>query len=354
MAEGGGEQPDESQKTEDPTPRRLEQAREKGQVPVSREVSTWLLLFVGTLLIAFGAGPLLTHIALTLRGYLEHAHALPLTALAAGLSAIGVALLLPALVLMAVAFAGPFLQVGPLFSTEPITPKLSKVSLVSGLQRLFSGRALFEFFKGIVKISAVSAAAFLALQPFVPGLPHMVGMPAGDLLAEVFFLLMRMLAVVLVVLLVLAVADLLFVRFTHHQKMRMSRQEVRDELKQSEGDPLIRARLRALRAERAKKRMMANVPKSDVVITNPTHYAVALRYDPAEMEAPVCVAKGVDAVALRIRAVAAEAGVEVVESPALARTLYTVVEVDEVIPPEQYRAVAEVISYVFKRRGRGM
>lgn len=352
MAQGGDQQPDETSKTEDPTPKRLEDARKKGQVPVSREVGTWLILLAGTLVVTLGGAALLTEIARIGRAFLEHAHALEPSAIAAGVRAVGLALALPLGLFMVVGAAGPLLQIGPMLSGETIIPKLSKISPAAGVGRLLSARSLVEFGKGIAKIAVVSVVGYLVVAPYLDAPEHLVGAPMPMLLAETGELVSRMLVAILMVLLVVAAADLAYTRFAHHKKMRMSKQEVRDELKQSEGDPMIRARLRALRAEKARARMMAAVPGADVVITNPTHYAVALRYDPAAMEAPLCVAKGADRVALRIREVAEGAGVEVVENAPLARTLYAVVEVDEAIPPEQYRAVAEIISYVFKRKGR--
>jgi flagellar biosynthesis protein FlhB len=355
MAEGGGgQQPDESAKTEEPSPRRLEQAREKGQVAVSREVNTWLILLAGTMIVVAWGGAFLTQVAVACRAFLEHAHALEPAAIAAGVQAVGLALALPLGGLMLAAFVGPFAQVGPLFSTEPLVPKLSKISPLAGFGRLFSWRSGLEFAKGIAKIAIVGVVGWFAVGPFLAAPEHMVGLPMGDLLGETRFLTLRMLAAVLIALLILVVADLAYVRFSHYQKMRMSKQEVRDELKQTEGDPMIRARLRALRAQRARQRMMAAVPEADVVVANPTHYAVALKYDPGAMAAPVCVAKGRDLVALRIIEVARAAGVEVVRNAPLARALHAVVELDAPIPAEQYRAVAEVISYVFKRRGRGL
>lgn len=165
-------------------------------------------------------------------------------------------------------------------------------------------------------------------------------------------LVVRLMVGILVVLLVIAVIDLLYQRFEHYKRMRMTKQELKDEYKQTEGDPHIKARLRQLRTERARQRMIQAVPRADVVITNPTHYSIALEYKPETMEAPVCIAKGLDNVALRIREVAKEHNIVLFENPPLARVLYDTVDIDETIPSEHYKAVAEVISYVFKLRGR--
>jgi flagellar biosynthetic protein FlhB len=172
------------------------------------------------------------------------------------------------------------------------------------------------------------------------------------LMHEISMLTVKLMIAVLIVLVVIAVADIVYQRFEHNKKMRMSRQEVKDEFKQTEGDPMVRAKLRQLRSEKARQRMMQAVPSADVVITNPTHFSIALKYDPETMDAPVCVAKGIDEVALRIREVATEHNIILFENRPLARTLYDVVEIDETIPADQFKAVAEVISFVFKQRGQ--
>ncbi len=353
-----GEAPDDSQKTEDPTQKRLEEARRKGQVAVSRELNNWIMLLAGTILIGTAASPMMSHMQAHLKTYLEKAWDFPQTP--GGLSIVlgdsfkivlGM-LLLPFLVLMAAAFIGPFIQVGPIFAPDVIKPDLGKISPFSGFQRLFSKRALMEFAKGLLKMGLISTVGFIILKPYFAGLEHMVGLPVPLLLDEMQAMVIKLLIGVLVVLVVLAVIDTLYQRTEHYKKMRMTKQELKDEHKQMEGDPHIKARLRQLRTERARARMMQAVPRADVVITNPTHYSVALKYDPEEMEAPMCIAKGIDDLALRIRETAKKHDVVIYENPPLARVLYSTVEIDEAVPPEHYKAVAEVISYVFKLKGR--
>ena len=254
--------------------------------------------------------------------------------------------------MLAAAFVGPFLQIGPLFAPEIIKPDLSKISPIKGVQRLFSTRSLVEFVKGLLKLFIIGVVGTVIVYPYYGNIDHMVGLPVPALLDELKFLVVRMLTGILVVLMVVAVIDLVYQRYEHYKKMRMTKQELKDEYKQTEGDPHVKARLRSLRAERARQRMMQNVPQADVVITNPTHYSIALKYIPEEMEAPRCVAKGVDEVALRIREVAKEHDIILYENKPLARALYETVEIDEIVPPEHYKAVAEVISYVFKLKGR--
>ena len=356
MAEG--DQPDDTQKTEEPTQKRIEEARKKGQVAISREVNNWIMLLAATILVAAISPSMLWKLQMHLRAYIEHAHDMP--QVPGGFSIIlgdsfwtvlGI-MALPLIVLMAAAFMGPFLQVGPLFAPEIIKPDLSKISPMAGFKRLFSMKAIMEFVKGLLKIGMVGAVGTVLLYPFYGNVDHLVGLPIALVLVEMKALVVRLMIGVLVVLAVITVVDVVFQRAQHYKKMRMTKQELKDEYKQTEGDPHVKAKLRQLRNERARQRMMQNVPKADVVITNPTHFAVALQYKPDEMEAPVCVAKGADAVALRIREIAKENDIVIYENPPLARVLYDTVEIDETVPEEHYKAVAEVISYVFKLKGK--
>ncbi len=349
---------DEAQKTEEPTPKKLEEARKKGQVALSREVNNWVMLLAGTILIMSAAAPVLGKLKELMKAYIERAHAFPPSPggvhifLGEALKEVLTIMSLPLIILMLAAFLGPFVQVGPLFAPESIKPSLSKISIFKGFTRLFSTRSLMEFAKGILKISLVGAVGVIIIHPYYGQLEHMIGLPIPVFLDEVKGLIVRLMMGVLVVLLVIAVIDLVYQRYEHYKKMRMSKQELKDEYKQTEGDPHVKARLRQLRSERARQRMMQAVPEADVVITNPTHYSIALKYKPEEMEAPLCIAKGIDEVALRIREVAKENDIVLYENKPLARTLYDTVDIDEVIPPEHFQAVAEVISYVFKLKGR--
>ena len=353
-----GDQPEDSSKTEDPTPRRLEEARRKGQVALSREMTSWLMLLTVTILIMALAGPMMSDTKQFLKIYIEQSHAMP--GVPGGLSVVlGGAfketlkiVALPLIVLMLAAFLGPFLQVGPLFAPEIIKPDISKISPAKGWKRLFSMRAVMEFAKGILKITLVGIVGVVLLYPYFSGIEHLVGASIPLVMDDMKALVLRMLAGTLVVFLVVAVIDVLYQRVEFMKKMRMTKQEMKEEYRQTEGDPQVKAKLRQLRTEKARQRMMQNVPKADVVITNPTHFAVALQYDPDTMEAPLCVAKGMDQIALKIREIAKESKVTIYENPPLARALYDVVEIDETIPPEHYKAVAQVISFVFRQKGK--
>lgn len=352
------EDDDDSQKTEDPTPKRLEEARKKGQIALSREMNTWLMLLAGTIIIGTMSGSFMTDLTVYMRGFIEHAGDLPQVpggfreTLGASFWKVFGLMALPLLALMFMAFIGPFIQVGPIFATEVIKPDVSKISPIKGFKRLFSMRSIVEFVKGLLKLAIVGFVGYLLLAPFFGKLEHLVGLPIQAMMHEMLALVLRLMAGVLVVLLVVAVLDVLYQRNEHMKKMRMSKQELKDEYKQSEGDPQVKGKLRQLRAEKARQRMMANVPGATVVITNPTHYAVALKYEPDTMEAPICVAKGADNIALKIREIAQANKVTIYENPPLARTLYSVIEIDEIVPPEHYKAVAEVISFVFRQQGK--
>lgn len=353
MAEG--EETDDADKTEDPSARKLEESRKKGQVALSREVNNWVMLLAGTILI-LGFGPLIAQkMAFVLRVFIAQPHTLLAGSsigeiFAAGILEVFGILFLPLAFLMFMAAAAPFVQIGPLFSAESLKPSLSKISPLKGFKRLFSMRSLVEFTKGIIKLAIVTTIGLALLSPFYAAIEHFVGMEFGPLLDDLRALVLRLMLGVLGVLFVVAGLDFAYQRMEHTKKMRMSKQEVKDEYKQTEGDPHVKAKLRQLRAQKAQQRMMQAVPESDVVITNPTHFAVALKYNPDEMDAPVVVAKGMDAVAARIREVANEHDIPLYEAPPLARTLYATVEIDEMIKPEQFQAVAEVISWVFQMR----
>jgi len=265
--------------------------------------------------------------------------------------AVGFAVGLPLLALATAAVAGNLVQHRAVWSAEPLKPKASKVSPLAGFKRLFSSESLVNFAKGVVKIVAVGAAVALALWPERDKLDTMIAMDVAGVLPWIRDITLKLMGAVLAVMIVVAGLDFAYQRFKWLQKQRMSMKELKEEFKQQEGSPEIKAKVKQLRRERAKRRMMAEVPKATVVVTNPTHFAVALKYE-SGMPAPVCVAKGVDAVALRIREVAAAAGVVVVEDPPLARVLHATVDLDEEIPPEHYKAVAKIVGYVMGLKGR--
>jgi flagellar biosynthetic protein FlhB len=258
---------------------------------------------------------------------------------------------LPLLLLALAAIGGNIIQHPLVWSTEQLMPKLSKISPMSGAKRLFSKQALANFVKGIAKLGLFGALMVWVLWPERHRLDALVMTDVAALTELTRTLSIKLLGAVVGALAIIAALDYLFQYRTWFQRQKMSVRELKEEFKHSEGDPTVKARIRQIREERSRKRMMAAVPKASVVITNPTHYAVALQYDRG-MNAPLCVAKGVDNIALKIREVAREHGVPVVENPPLARALNATVEIDREIPAEHYKAVAEVIGYVMRlRRG---
>lgn len=355
-----GDDQDQEQKTEAPTQKRLDEAAEKGNVPFSREVSSFLILAVLALTVSWLAPYMMNHAGRMLIPFLADADSIPTDP--GGLGHVLVKLLfgsaavvaLPILGTIIAAMAASLLQHGFLISNEPIMPQLSRISPLAGVKRLFSARSLMEFIKGIMKIIIIGVVAFIAVYPEIDQIRMLPGSSAQAMLIFLGMLAMRMTVGVAIAMFFIAVFDLLFQRYQYTKSLRMSRQEIRDEYKQSEGDPMVKQRLRRLRQERARQRMMAAVPKADVVITNPTHFAVALEYDTARMRAPVVVAKGQDLIALRIRQIAEEHKVPVVENPPLARALFDSVDIDEEIPVAHYEAVAKIISYVYQLKGKLM
>jgi flagellar biosynthetic protein FlhB len=347
---------DQSEKTEEPTAKKVQDAREKGQVPRSREFNTWLILVAATLVILALGPSVARSIAATLSGFIAHPHDIPTDfenlrlALSEAFTEVALALGVVAVVLVAAAAGAGILQHGLVWSAESLKPELEKISLIKGFRRQFSLKALVEFAKGLAKLAIVSAVGLAVLWPHLHTLPLLVGADLSDVLEKMYLLALELLGGVIGAATVIAGLDLLYQRYEFTRGQRMSRREVRDEHKQTEGDPMVRARLRAIRMEKARQRMIAAVPEADVVVTNPTHVAVALKYDEVEMEAPTLVAKGADLVAERIREVAQAHDVPIVENPPLARALFQV-DLDRAIPAETYKAVAEIISYVWRLKG---
>lgn len=352
------EEQDHEQKTEAPSQKRLDEARARGQLVASREVATVLFLGLGAIfcLLLLPAG--LARLAAMGRTLLAESHRLHVDR--EGLASLTpailqesfIALALPALALLLAPVAAAALQNAIVWTGEPLAPKLERLSPLAGFKRLFSMRSLVELLKNVVKVAIVGAALWMLLRPEIQATLATSELAPGPLLTYLADLLFRVLLTLAVMAAAVAGADYGYQWFAFMREMRMTREEVREEHKQSDGDPHIKQKLRALRLERSRRRMMADVPKATVIITNPTHFAVALRYVAGETAAPKVLAKGTDAVALRIRAVAAEHGVPVVENPPLARALHATCEIGDLIPPAHYQAVAEVVSYVLRLSNR--
>ena len=349
------EESDSNERTEDPTPKRLEEAIRRGDVVKSAEVNTWFMIAAGTLLIMVFAAPMATSLEATFRGLLAKSYQIrtdgpALTELVKTLAmdVVG-ALGIPLLLLCIAAIAGNFVQHRFVFSTEPIKPQLSRISPSAGFGRMFSGQALANFAKGLAKLGVVGAVMVALLWPQRRMLDGLVSADPILILPLTRSLATKMLGAVVAILAIVATADYLFQYRQWYERQKMSLRDMKEEFRQTEGDPAVKGKLKQLRNTRMRKRIMAAVPKASVVITNPTHFAVALRYERG-MNAPVCVAKGVDLIARKIREVAEQHDIPVVENPPLARALHGTVEMDQEIPPEHYRAVAEIIGYIMRLR----
>lgn len=354
------EEQDKSQQTEEPTAKRLEQAREAGDIVKSSEVTAFTLLAGGTLAIAMFGHSTAIAIAKLLSMFLERPEemsvdGLGMASMMRGLLSHLALILAPFMGVMILAsLAGHVLQSRPSIVVDKIKPDFSKLSIPAGLARMFGPEGWINLLKGLVKIAIVGMAIWTQLWPERNALESTLNQSPGGVVGDMNHLLFKVLIAALSALLVIAGLDYFLQRMRFLGRNRMSKQEIKEEYRQNEGDPAIKAKVRQIRQERAKKRMMAQVPTSTVVIANPTHFAVALKYESGKMEAPVCVAKGVDALALRIRAVAEEHDVPVIENPPLARALHASVEIDEAVPPEHYRAVAQVIGYVMRLSGKAL
>lgn len=345
---------DKDQKTYAPTEKRIEDARQKGDVPMApemRQAAMFLGLIVATgSLGAYSASKLAGSIA-RIWGRADSFLFEPQGAQAFGGFMLGEVAtgLLPLLgALFGFALLGGLLQGRPMMNWSRIQPKWSKINPVSGFGRLFGARAFVEFGKTLAKLAAVAGIGSLILWPFLPGFESMVGIGPGTIADLAHGMVADVLMIVVGLIAAIAVFDFFYQRHSWTKKKMMSLQDMKDEHKQQEGDPKIKARIRQIGMQRSRKRMMAAVPTATVVITNPTHFAVALKYDHGDMSAPIVVAKGTDAIALKIREVATAAGVPLVENRPLARALHASAEIDRPIPLEHYQAVAEVISYVMK------
>lgn len=353
---------DESQKTFDPTPRKLQQAREKGDVAKSQDVASAVILAVaGGLFLVMGAW-FARHIMVDFLIFFERPHevamdggALWQVLLAVTVKA-GIVLGVVMAGLSVAALAGNLGQTGLLFTGEKLKPTPDKISPIKGFKRLFGADALLQFLKTTVKVGFLCVVTGWILYPRweqAKLLVHMEPSAMGPILFEV---LTQLFMALIIVIIIASGVDYLLQRQSFLKRNKMSKQEMKDEYRQTEGDPMVKAKLRQIRVERGRKRMMQSVPDATVIITNPTHYAVALRYDPAKDAAPVCVAKGLDRVALKIREIAGEHDVPIIENPPLARALHATVEIDDTIPAEHFEAVARIIGVIFsvaaKRKSR--
>lgn len=347
---------DKESKTEEPTEKKISDAVEKGNVPRSRELSIFASLLGILAACAFLVGPGAATLADTLSLLIDNPGEFSLATgsdvggllwAVAGMSA---QFLVPIIFVLTLAgLSAAFFQHAPVMAPEQIRPKWSRISPAAGWKRIFSGAGMVEFLKSLFKFAAVAAVCLVMLNSERDAVSGAIVLDPAALPELVRSLVARLAAAVCVAIALIVAADVVWSRIKWRMDLRMTRQELKDEFKQSEGDPLVKSRLRSLARDRARRRMIAAVPTATVVIANPTHFAIALKYDRAKGGAPVVVAKGADLIALRIREIASRHSVPIVEDKPLARALYDAVEVGQWIPQEFYRAVARILHLLYTR-----
>lgn len=344
---------DDQEKTEEATSKKIEDARKDGNVPKSMDTSAFI-----TLLVALGAFlALLSWIESRVVYLYYYYHSLigveitKEVVLQMTLVSVREVLFMVIPLALTVAIAGILanvLQTGIIFTTKPLIPDLTKLDPMKGLKNLFSMRKLIDTIKTILKVTIVMWVCYYFLLAFTKELPTVIYFPLYSQLSWLKEKMLILAAVILIIFLVIAIMDLLFVRYNYFKNLRMSKQEVKDEYKQMEGDPKIKAKIRQIQMQMTRKRMMQEIPQADVVITNPTHYAVAIRYNQEKEAAPKVIAKGTDYVALRIKEIALNHNIQIVENPPLARELYKKCDLGDLIPENLYKAVAEVLAFVYR------
>jgi flagellar biosynthetic protein FlhB len=350
----------DQERNEQASPKRREEARNKGQVARSSEVPSAAILLACTLLFYFGSGGMLERMMDLTRSTLRECGTTSVSLGTVDALFWGWAwklFLIMAPLLLTVVIAGllaNYLQIGFIFSPEAMAPKFEKLDPIKGFQRLVSLRSIVELVKSILKMSIIGLIVWFTLKDEIDNLIPLMEDSLMGILVYTGKVTFRIMITTCWALIVLSLLDYLYQRWEYEKGLRMSRQEVKDEYKQSEGDPIVKARIRRIQREMARKRMMANVPKADVVITNPTHLAVAIHYDPDKMFAPTVVAKGAGYVAEKIKEIALSSKVPVIENKPVAQLLYKTVDVDRAIPEDLYRAVAEILAYVYGLKERAV
>ena len=346
------------EKTEKPTPRRREQARDKGQVARSREIPSVLILMT-SLAVFFLAGTWMFWSLSALMGVffqnLSQWRIDSIDAAGALMFDLGrkiFTILAPFLLVVLVAgIAANVAQVGFYFKFSLLTPKFSKLNPLSGLKKFVSLKALVEVFKSVAKILVIGSVAYLAVMADLESIPALIQLPVVQILTYIGHLSAKICFYTALVMIFLSILDYVYQRWEHEKTLRMTKQEIKDESKQTDGDPKVKARIRSIQLEMSRRRMMDAIPEADVVITNPTHLAVALKFDGQSMAAPTVVAKGAGHLATKIKDIARSHAVPVIENKPLAQALMKAVEIGQAIPAELYKAVAEILAYVYRMKG---
>jgi flagellar biosynthetic protein FlhB len=346
------------ERTEQATPKKREEARKKGQVAKSRELPSIAVLLAGLMTLFWGSSWFYHNLVTVMRYYLHqityphilvsNMHSFAIT----GFKQVTLILWPLFLAIFLVAILSNYLQIGPLASFEAIKPKWSKISPTEGFKRLFSAQAMMEFAKSLFKLGVVSWIAYNIVVKEFPNLPPLIDQSPEQIISYIGHVSFALFWKTCLVMIFLAIIDFIFQKYEFEKSIRMTKQEIKEEYKQTEGDPNVKSRIRSIQREQARKRMMAEVPQADVIITNPTHLAIAIKYESGRMKAPMVIAKGAGLVAEKIREIARKHSIPVIENKPLARSLYQLVDMGEVIPESLYRAVAEVLAYVYGLKGK--
>ncbi len=344
------------EKTEKPSSRKLEKAKQQGNVPKSTEVPSALILLISMGVFMFAGSWMFWNLADFMRGIFENAGTLDLDAAALSkfitvlidqILLIIMPLMLPVLI---AGICGNVIQFGFLLTSEPFIPKISKLNPIKGLKKIVSLKSFVEVIKSLFKFGLIGTIAFLVVKSEMEAFPGLMQMTVSGILSFFGAASFKICFNVCLALILLAMIDFTYQRWQHEKDLRMTKQEVRDEAKQTEGDPKVKSKIKQIQLETARRRMMEQVPAADAVITNPTHLAVAIQYEHKKMPAPKVVAKGAGFIALKIKEIAERNSIPVIENKPLAQTLFKIVELNEYIPVTLYRAVAEVLAYVYKLR----
>ena len=352
------DQAEQYARTEDPTPKRLADARKKGDAPKSQEVTATMMLGAAALAFWLLMAPMARTSLKAITTFLDHPHDFVVDApsmmglFKALAGAMGAASIGMALLFVVAAVLANIIQAAPVFTVERMKPKLSKLSPIAGAKRVFGPTGFVNFGKGIFKILIVGSILIYALWPDRHQLSGLIQSDERALLMSMQQSILKLLGFTIAAMAVISALDYGYQRHAWMKRLRMSKEEVKRELKEAEGDPIIKGQLRQQRESRARRRMMTAVTEATVVIMNPTHFAVALSYEDGDEGAPICVAKGQDDLALRMRDVARENEIAVIEDPPLARALYASVEIDEEIPVEHFEAVAKIIGFIFGKSAK--
>jgi flagellar biosynthetic protein FlhB len=346
------------EKTESATPKKRQEARKKGQVAKSMELPAAFILFFSFFsFYLFGSYmkdkvvKLFNHIflnELTMDVTIGNVQVL-----FGNLVIQGLLLLAPIMILVVViAVLGNYMQIGFMITGEPLMMKFSKINPIEGFKRMFSLRVVIDFLKSLLKLSVIGYVVYTTIWGEKARILEMGHIPLESSISFIWSIILQLGIKIGVILIIIAIFDFIYQKYEFEKSIKMSKQDIKDEYKKSEGDPLIKGKIRQRQRQMAMQRMMQEVPKADVVITNPTHYAIAIKYDAGNMQAPTVLAKGADYIALKIKEIAKQNGVITMENKPLARAIYAQVEIGDTIPAELFQAVAEVLAYVYKIKGR--